>query len=250
MAFKKIDAPSIKELFLTQMEETILSGELRPGDKLPSERELADTMDISKTVVHEGIRELSRRGFLDVASRKGIYVADYTSTGNLDTLFAMFRYRGHMPDRRLLIGLLDTRLALECPALRSICEHHRTEDAARLAELLQNARNAAASEPADFATALFLYRRTVVSLSGNCISPLIMNAFFQASVPAWIEYCEHFGRERILEILAETTDCVRTGDTERALWIFTNCIEQFKRHLMNQTITKEDSYETVTSAQK
>lgn len=63
MAFKKIDAPSIKELFLTQMEETILSGELRPGDKLPSERELADTMDISKTVVHEGIRELSRRGF-------------------------------------------------------------------------------------------------------------------------------------------------------------------------------------------
>ena len=92
MAFKKIDAPSIKELFLTQMEETILSGELRPGDKLPSERELADTMDISKTVVHEGIRELSRRGFLDVASRKGVYVADYTSTGNLDTLFAMFRY--------------------------------------------------------------------------------------------------------------------------------------------------------------
>lgn len=61
MAFRKIDAPSIKELFLSQMEEMILSGELKPGDKLPPERELADTMGISKTVVHEGIRELSRR---------------------------------------------------------------------------------------------------------------------------------------------------------------------------------------------
>ena len=68
MAFRKIDAPSIKELFLSQMEEMILSGELKPGDKLPPERELADTMGISKTVVHEGIRELSRRGFLDVLS--------------------------------------------------------------------------------------------------------------------------------------------------------------------------------------
>lgn len=54
MAFRKIDAPSIKELFLSQMEEMILSGELKPGDKLPPERELADTMGISKTVVHEG----------------------------------------------------------------------------------------------------------------------------------------------------------------------------------------------------
>ena len=47
MAFRKIDAPSIKELFLSQMEEMILSGEQKPGDKLPPERELADTMGIS-----------------------------------------------------------------------------------------------------------------------------------------------------------------------------------------------------------
>lgn len=135
MAFRKIDAPSIKELFLSQMEEMILSGELKPGDKLPPERELADTMGISKTVVHEGIRELSRRGFLDVLSRKGVHVADYTSTGNLDTLFAMIRYRGGMPDRKILISLLDTRLYLECPALRILCER---QDPARPCEALRN----------------------------------------------------------------------------------------------------------------
>ena len=72
MTFKRIDAPSIKELFLSQLEEMILSGELEPGDRLPTERELADAMGISKTIVHEGIRELARTGFLDVASRKGV----------------------------------------------------------------------------------------------------------------------------------------------------------------------------------
>ena len=231
MAFKKIDAPSIKELFLTQMEELILSGELKPGDKLPSERELADTMGISKTVVHEGIRELSRHGFLDVASRRGVYVADYTSTGNLDTLFAMIRYRGGMPDRKLLISLLDTRLYLECPALRILCERQNPADADKLSELLQNARATLDGNIADFASALFRYRRTVVTLTGNCISPLVMNAFFQASITAWIEYCERLGRERIIEILAETTDCIRRGDGERAVELFTGCVERYKAHL-------------------
>ena len=112
MNFRKIDAPSIKELFLTQIEEMILSGELKPDDRLPSERELADTMGISKTIVHEGIRELTRMGFLEVKSRKGVYVADYARTGNLDTLFAIIRYRGGMPDKKMLIDLLNVRIHL------------------------------------------------------------------------------------------------------------------------------------------
>lgn len=231
MAFKKIDAPSIKELFLTQMEEMILSGELKPGDKLPSERELADTMGISKTVVHEGIRELSRRGFLDVASRKGVYVADYTSTGNLDTLFAMIRYRGGMPDRKILISLLDTRLYLECPALRLLCERQNPEHVAKLSEILGTVRETRKQDIADFASALFLYRRTIVTLTGNCISPLVMNAFFQSSITAWTDCCEYIGREQLLKVLSETTDCVRRGDADRAVALFTGCIEQFKTHL-------------------
>lgn len=98
MKFKAINTLSIKELFISQIEEMILSGELKPGDKLPTERELADEMNISKTIVHDGIRELARIGFLDVISRKGIYVADYTFTGNLETLLAVIRYRGDTLD--------------------------------------------------------------------------------------------------------------------------------------------------------
>ena len=231
MAFRKIDAPSIKELFLSQMEEMILSGELKPGDKLPPERELADTMGISKTVVHEGIRELSRRGFLDVLSRKGVHVADYTSTGNLDTLFAMIRYRGGMPDRKILISLLDTRLYLEGPALRILCERQDPADLAKLSEILDAVRKALDLDITDFASALFLYRRTIVTLTGNCISPLVMNAFFQSSITAWTDCCEYIGRERLLEILSETSDCIRQGNADRAVELFTGCIEQFKAHL-------------------
>ena len=108
MDFRPIVAPSIRELFIQQAEGAILSGQLKPGDRLPTERELADTMHISKTVVHEGLRELHRLGFLDIASRRGVTVADYAQTGSLETLMAIMDYHGGLPDEKTARSIVDT----------------------------------------------------------------------------------------------------------------------------------------------
>ena len=232
MGFKKIDAPSIKELFLTQLEEMILSGELRPGDQLPSERELADTMGISKTIVHEGIRELARIGFLDVTARKGVSVADYASTGNLDTLLAIIRFRGGMPDKKMLIDLLDVRIWLECPAIERLARRRTPQDIEALERLQRQVEEALPASPETFATALFAYRKAVAALSGNCIAPMIMNAFFTGSITAWSDYCEFTGRKQTCEALACTTEAIRAGDTAEAVRVFTESIEKYKAHLL------------------
>lgn len=236
MTFRKIDAPSIKELFLSQIEEMILSGELKPNDRLPSERELADAMGISKTIVHEGIRELARMGFLDVVSRRGVYVADYTDTGNIDTLFAIIRFRGGMPDKKMLISLLDIRLGLESPALREIALRREPNDIKTLEALQENMRNAFDADSAAFATTLFLYRKALTSLSGNCISPLIMNAFFTASVPAWADYCEFTGRQNTYRALVQTTEYIRNGDADSAVRLFAECIGAYREHLLKELL--------------
>lgn len=235
MSFKKIDAPSIKELFLSQIEEMILSGELKPNDKLPPERELADTMGVSKTIVHEGIKELARMGFLDVVSRKGVYVADYASTGNIDTLFAIIRYRGGMPDKKMLVDLLDVRIYLECPAIVEVARRRDPEDIKKLELLLEDMHKALSSDIETFASTLFAYRKTLTSLSGNCISPLIMNAFFTGSISAWADYCEFIGRQNTYNILAQTTEYIRNGDAQKAVGLFTEYIEKYKNHLLSQT---------------
>lgn len=232
MKFKKIESRSIKELFISQLEEMILSGELTPGEKLPTEREIADEMNISKTIVHEGIRELSRIGFLDVISRKGVYVSDYTSTGNLDTLYAINRYRGGMPDKKVIASLLDARLYLECPAIEILAQNHTAKDILLLENMQENVRKAFAGTSEAFANALFIYRRTITHLSGNCITPLIMNAFFTASISAWTDYCEFTGRQRIYENLVKTTECIRQGDARTAIELFQEHIERFRAHIL------------------
>ena len=142
MKFGEIIAPSIKELFIQKIEGMILSGALKPGERLPTERELADEMNISKTIVHEGIRELSRLGFLDVVSRKGVTVADYAQNGNLDTLMAIMKYNGGYLNPQTAKSLLDVRAFLECPALEALAAHHTQEDIAKLEQLLAETNKA------------------------------------------------------------------------------------------------------------
>jgi len=230
MAFKKIDAPSIKELFATQMKDMILSGELQPGDQIPSERELADLMGISKTIVHEGIRDLVRIGFLNVVSRKGVYVADFMTTGNLDTLFAMMEFRGGLPDKRIVLNLLDMRLYLECPALRLLANNRTDSDLEKLDAILMYASEVK-EDNAEFTKYLFQFHRTIAALSGNAISPLIMNAFFTPSINAWEYYCEYFGTDAVYDTMQEIYLCIERQDGEMACDIFKSVILEYKDYL-------------------
>ena len=92
MDFGQIVAPTIKELFIERIEGMILSGVLKPGDRLPSERELAEQMKISKTIVHIGLEDLARMGFLEVTPRRGTVVADYRKHPTPQSLSALVGY--------------------------------------------------------------------------------------------------------------------------------------------------------------
>lgn len=145
MPFQEISSPSLRKLFVQQLEGLILSGELRPGDRLPTERELADEMKISKTVVHEGLRELHHLGFLQVESRKGVTVADYAQTGSLETLMAIMDYHGGLPDKRLPPAFWICATTWKPPAQRQLAARHTPGDLAALRALQQKAEEASLS---------------------------------------------------------------------------------------------------------
>lgn len=229
MAYHPIVAPSVKELFIQQIEGMILSGELRPGDSLPPERELAEEMKISKTVVHEGIRELHRLGFLDVASRRGVTVADYAQTGTAETLLAVMRYHGGHLDPKTASSLLDVRLYIECPAFEALAARRTPKDVEKLEELERQATRAAKEGPDPFAEALFRYHRAVAFLSGNSLTPLIMNAFSPISLVVWRRYIQVYGTDACLVTLSRFTQAVREGNGKGAADILRDGVEDFIR---------------------
>ena len=147
MEFGQIVAPTIKELFIERIEGMILSGELKPGDKLPSERELAERMKISKTIVHIGLEDLARMGFLEVTPRRGTMVADFAETGNLETLNAILRYNGGKLDRQMVVSIIELRSAVEGGALIRLGRRHTQEDIDELRAMLSDYTVQAAQSP-------------------------------------------------------------------------------------------------------
>ena len=61
MEFAKLSAPSLKDLFVQQLQGMILSDELPMGTQLPPERELAQQMQVSRAVVNGGLAELAQQ---------------------------------------------------------------------------------------------------------------------------------------------------------------------------------------------
>ena len=94
MKLEQLTAPSLRDLFVKTIQDAIISGELKIGEVLPTEREFAEQMNISRSVVNSGLNELQNRGFIEIKPRKGAVVADYIYTGNINTLTALMEYKG------------------------------------------------------------------------------------------------------------------------------------------------------------
>ena len=115
MGFRQIQAPTLRELFVDQVIGMIFSGELKVGDRLPSERELSEQMHISRSMVHTGLEDLERMGFVRMEARRGNYIEDYARHGNFETLMALAKYGGEI-DHAIESSLVEAR---DAPARRA-----------------------------------------------------------------------------------------------------------------------------------
>ena len=199
-----IEIPTKKELFVRKMEEQILSGKLKVGDSLPSERQLQEETHISKTMIHAGLAELVQKGFLEVTPRRGAVVANYEETGTMETLNALIRMNGGNMTRKQTHSFMEARIAIEGSAIRRLAEKHSDEDIAFLEGILAQADALLEKKDrsdAALAELLFRYHRGICVRSGN--------EFFPRSIAM-------FGAEANVHLAKRYLDYIRAGDAEGA----------------------------------
>jgi len=181
MKFKPLVSPSLSEMFVEELESMILSGELSVGDKLPTERELAQAMQVSRAVINGGTSELANIGFLEVIPRKGIYVADYKSKGKIDVLQVMLEHRGGVPDPAMLESVLHFRETCERDMARLAAVNRKPEHLAQMRKHLASLRHPAAAT--DRAEHAFELCRALAIASGSMVYPLVHQSFQPIYLP-------------------------------------------------------------------
>ena len=76
MSFKTIKKESTLEIIIQQIKKQIKKGILKPGEKLPSERNLGIQLGVSRASVREAIQALAFSGYLEVIQGKGTYILE------------------------------------------------------------------------------------------------------------------------------------------------------------------------------
>ena len=76
MPFEKVQPEKLSQSVVRQIELLILRGVLRPGERLPSERDLSEQLGVSRPSLREAVAELQERGLLTSRASAGIFVAD------------------------------------------------------------------------------------------------------------------------------------------------------------------------------
>lgn len=231
MKFQKIVAPTITELFERQMLGMILSGQVTPGEKLPTEAELSAGMNISKSAVHIGIKNLERMGFLRVSPRHGVYVADWAEYGNVDTLITILRYHAGKLDNDTIASLLQTRNAIEGLAVRLFIPRCTNGDILKLREIVNEFREAAENglrtnvdELAELACS---FHRHICVRSGNNVIPLIVNGFHDINIALWAQWIRKVGPKTAAEVLDDFVYFIKLGDADGAVNLFSSNTDEF-----------------------
>ena len=116
MPFQKIKPERIADSVVAQIEQLILRGILRPGERLPSERDLSERLGVSRPSIREAISDLVDRGLLATRAGSGIFVADVLGSAFSEPLIRLFSTHeealfDYITFRRDLEGLAAERAA-------------------------------------------------------------------------------------------------------------------------------------------
>ena len=175
--FSPVRARRTSEAIILQVQQAILDGYLSSGDQLPAERELAETFNVSRSALREALRVLEAMGAL--TARRGVGPQSGTVVGGsadnpLSTLLLLFVRLQNVP----LVDLVETREALEVLNARRAAAGATPDRAVGLHRVV--AAMEAATDFDSFHTLDTDFHVAVARVSGNSLSPLLMEALREA----------------------------------------------------------------------
>lgn len=199
-----------------RIRRAILDGELKRGERLPSEAELARQFRVSRTTVREALRSLSTQNFIEKVPGAGggsfVRAVDHEALGEM---------LSESMKNLLSLGSIEAdevqsvREYLEVPAVRLAAGQRSLEDLARLHEIIERQKLVRVTDPSvpqldvDFHSA-------IARASGNRVLWSFVQALHEQTMPVrFLDLSEEVGTETVLQHL-QIVKAIEAGDEDAA----------------------------------
>ena len=173
--FEPVGHESLADSVVAQIEDLIASGVLKQGRRLPSERDLAEMLHVSRPKLREALQVLEDRGLVSTRHGEGTFVSPLTGQAMLPALLALYGRNEHT-----FFDYLEYRREQEGFAARLAARRATRADKERIAEILAETErawrenDAEASREADFAL-----HAAIVDASQNATLIHIMASIYE-----------------------------------------------------------------------
>ena len=201
---------------IEKIKDMIVSGQLRPGDRLPPEQDLAAELGMSRNMLREAVRALSVINVLDVRHGDGTFVTTLSPSLLLDalTFIADFQHDDSV------LNFIEVRKLLEPTATARAAAVILDEELAGLAELLETMQEDIAMEDLVLKDAEF--HRRIVAAAGNPVLGSVLETMSrpQHRAGVWRRILEHGAFQQTHAEHLAILDALRRRDPEDA-WAWT-----------------------------
>jgi GntR family transcriptional repressor for pyruvate dehydrogenase complex len=209
---------------LLRLHEIIREENLRPGDKLPSERDLTERLGVGRSSVREALRSLELLGLIETRRGEGTFLKHYRHNRLIDILgFYILR------DYKTKKDLVEMRKILEIDAVRLACRRASDKHFEEMERIQRRAweRVERGEVPAEED---YLFHRIICRSSRNSILHRIWAPLVEYSDSVRKGSLSREGRARTaLEEHQSIMEAIRSGDEETA-------VKRMKEHLENSVL--------------
>jgi GntR family transcriptional repressor for pyruvate dehydrogenase complex len=221
--FKTIQKSSAPEIIINEIIQHIKSGELKPGNNLPTERDMSQMFGVGRSSIREAIKALVLSGYLESSQGKGTFIKkdlpvnDLTLTNLQHALAAELTNLQHALAAEQILELMELREILECNAVKLAAERASSEDIRRMHEALERMQ-ACKADIKKFYDPDFDFHVAIAEATHNEMICETMKQIVKKSH----EYYEKFMPDRLcppqqaILTAGQIVACIEDGEAEKA----------------------------------
>lgn len=215
----------LHEDILEQLKTRIVRGDLKPGAKLPPERELAEQLQVNRTTVREALHKLESMGLVEIKHGNGIFVRDWLESGSLELARTLLFLDGNV-NVDVVRNLLTLRRVLVPEISWHAAKNRSEQDLEDLRRVIEDA-----SLPPDEKD--WRVHNLIARASGNVLFVIFLNAFTSMagdSSRLYFAVDEH--RVRSAKFYADIYGAIAAKKADKARQIMSDVLEYAERRMI------------------
>ena len=245
MAFTPVRQARASGEIVSQIERAIFDGDLKAGDRLESERELAERFGVSRITVRDALRVLEARGlvYVKVGASGGAFVTETNADQVAESISTMILLR-----KMTLSGVAEARTIVETATSELAAERADAGAIDRIERSVEKGR-AVVREQAPHTEASMDFHVAVADASGNELLKATVAAYRDLLIQTLHDMRDVRSARATQKAHEEILDAIRTHDPEAARSLMLAHLQDFEKRLRRWLATQEQT-EIVTRARR